>query len=490
MKRPVSSLAFVLMLGTTLPILSGCSDRSRGADRDDDNTELRFSDLDRPPYRDEVPTNIQLSSTSAGPPGALEPVPSGLGEGQPPQEDEVGDEELADDDDSAEDEEPAADDDAQADDDDMESGDDDDSTPLPDDDDSADDDDGADDDDSSADDDDSAATEPVFDPWTLWTGGPQLRGANFYQQDEGRDDGASNTGFGPLAQQSDFDALRAAGANLVVLSVPGTWRVQQVQPWPEMQAHLGWLIDAAEAADLFVVIAFRTGPGRGEGDITNDGLPDHSVYYDATQRAGWVDMWVETALEYADRPHVLGYDLMVEPHDHTPDSWASLAQELVDGIRTVDTETPILVSPGDWGGAEALGNFFPLADPSERLVYTVHQYEPYYFTHGTQTLSSAQLDDELADLYGIVEGWASTHDVPVTVNEMGLVVDNMKSNSLHFLEEQNAYLEQLSSGHAVWHWEVATDGYYAADIQSDAGVLALWQDNWDQNSAWPSTEGL
>ncbi|HHH10573.1 MAG TPA: hypothetical protein ENK23_00645, partial [Sorangium sp.] len=119
-----------------------------------------------------------------------------------------------------------------------------------------------------------------------------------YQQDEGRDDGASAAGFGPPLVQADLVALRQAGANMVVFSVPGTYHVLTTEPWPAMQAHLTKLVDWAQQADLYTVIAFRTGPGRGEGDITDDGLKDRSVYTNAAQQQAWVQMWRSTAMQF------------------------------------------------------------------------------------------------------------------------------------------------------------------------------------------------
>lgn len=66
---------------------------------------------------------------------------------------------------------------------------------------------------------------------------------------------------------ADLMALREAGANLVAFSVPGPYHVLEATPWPAAANHLEQLIEAATAADLYVLISLRTGPGRGEGDL-------------------------------------------------------------------------------------------------------------------------------------------------------------------------------------------------------------------------------
>ena len=327
----------------------------------------------------------------------------------------------------------------------------------------------------------------TWDKHALWLSGPSLRGANVYQQDEGRDDGASQAGFGPALALSDLVALRQAGANLVIFSVPGTFHVRTTTQWPAMQAHLTTLVNWAEQADLFAVIAFRTGPGRGEGDITGDGLNDRSLYTNTTEQQAWVQMWRETATTFARRGHIVGYDIQVEPHGHTPAQWSTLAQSIVDGIREVDIHTPILVSPGNWGGYDALEGFAPLLDPYHRLVYSVHQYEPYEFTHEDAQLGMTAIDSVLSTIYSAITEWASTHDSPVAITEFGYDIGKRKATSLHYLSQQLSELESRQLSHTIWLWEVVAADYHDFDVRFYSEVLQTMTAVWQQNTYYPST---
>ena len=324
-----------------------------------------------------------------------------------------------------------------------------------------------------------------FDKYALWIDGPRLRGANIYQQDEGRDDGESKAGFGPAVLENDLVGLRQAGANLVILSVPGTYHVRSPVPWPAMQAHLRKIVDWAERADLFVVIAYRTGPGRGEGDITEDGLSDRTVYSNDVQRRAWVEMWRQTAEEYAAKRHVVGYDIQVEPHDHTPAQWSTLAQNIIDGIRELDTKTPILVSPGDWGGYDALEAFVPLADSQNRLIYSVHQYEPYEFTHQDMQLSAAAIDETLEEIYSTIGQWTNAHDTTVAITEFGYDIGRSKATSLHYLSSQLDEIESRELSHSIWLWEVAAADYHDFDIRFYPDVLQEVTARWAENADYP-----
>jgi endoglucanase len=75
---------------------------------------------------------------------------------------------------------------------------------------------------------------------------------------------------------------------------------------------------------------------------------------------------------------------MCEPH---PDqeakqpfgNWNALAKKITAAIREVDRDTPILVNSIGWAYPREFNALEPTGDP--RTVYTVHFYDPHYYTH-------------------------------------------------------------------------------------------------------------
>ena len=169
----------------------------------------------------------------------------------------------------------------------------------------------------------------VADKWSLWANGTQLRGANIWQRIVVPElDGPEFLGdgyIGPPYTQADFDGLAALGANYVNLSHPGLFTERPPYVLDEqVQANLDRLIEMAAQADLFVVITFRTGPGRsdftfyrdGAGDWFDEDLLIENVWTDQDAQDAWVEMWRYTAERYRDNPVVVGYDLMCEPNSN------------------------------------------------------------------------------------------------------------------------------------------------------------------------------
>ena len=103
------------------------------------------------------------------------------------------------------------------------------------------------------------------DKWDLWRGPTCLRGANIWQKRVKPDDAMGPGPVGPPYSQQDLDRLAAWGANYVNVSYPGVFSEKPEYRFDDgVFQNLVGLIDKAQRAGLFVVVAFRTGPGRNE----------------------------------------------------------------------------------------------------------------------------------------------------------------------------------------------------------------------------------
>ena len=251
---------------------------------------------------------------------------------------------------------------------------------------------------------------------------------------------------------------------------------------PLLWANLDSMVRKAEDAGLRVVVSFRTGPGRNEsvfGGEEDDVLRE--LWHSEDARDAWVAMWRETADFLKDRPAVVGYDLMVEPllreenpdSSAKPDDWYLLAERMVSAIRDVDGTTPILVSVAPGGNPRAVGNLDPARfRPAEnRVVFTVHQYIPYDYTHqrtihsefdcrtgrptGTHVDSprayGPQVKEEMESVYDGIRLWKERHKVAVAVNELG--VTRWVDGAAVFLREQLTLVERLPANWALWVWD-------------------------------------
>jgi aryl-phospho-beta-D-glucosidase BglC (GH1 family) len=252
------------------------------------------------------------------------------------------------------------------------------------------------------------------DALTLWREG-SLRGANVM-----------------LAQCTidDLKVLRSWGANLAEIPVSNVYAPTPPYAFqPENLAKLDQAVKAAEQARLYVALTCREGPGRPDFETS------HEIWREAAAQEAYAKMWREIASHFRGRASVVGYDLMCEPH---PDGdakqplgdWNALAKKITTAIREVDLQTPILVNSIGWAYPQPFDVLQPTGDP--RTVYTVHFYDPHYYTHqkpgdhvsypgfhlpGKPEVSwdKATLEAQLAP----VRAFQQKHHVPIFVGEFG-----------------------------------------------------------------------
>lgn len=94
------------------------------------------------------------------------------------------------------------------------------------------------------------------------------------------------------------------------------------------------------------------------------------------------DFWTRMAEAFKTKSNIWAYDLMNEPHDMLASpTWFDIAQEAINGIRSTDQNTDIVVSGDGWSspgvfgtpgsGSDVLKN---LIDPSNKLIFQAHVY--------------------------------------------------------------------------------------------------------------------
>jgi cysteinyl-tRNA synthetase len=370
------------------------------------------------------------------------------------------------------------------------------------------------------------AAEPVTDKWELWNNGTRLRGAVLHPCRLFTVDSCIE----PVSQQ-DIQDLRDLNANLINASYPGIFTVEP--PYQVNEAaltDLDKLIEWAEEVGLYVVIHYRTGPGRSEGDIVGEGIQIDDVWRDSAARGGWSDMWRFTAERYRDSPVVVGYNLMVEPHPNTlidPDGeleppevqakmqgtnmdWNSLAAEITGVIRQVDSDTPIIINSLNWASAEWFPALQVTGDP--RTIYSHHAYDPDVYTNqdeGEDDIHYPDVVEEsgesiefdrswLVSNYLPVREFGSGNQVPGYVGEFGAL--RWVPGGPAFLEDQIDIFEENGWNHAVYVWrgdEPEFDGFSLEfgpdpenhELDPDNPFLTLLRESWSQNRYFPEGSG-
>ena len=124
---------------------------------------------------------------------------------------------------------------------------------------------------------------------------------------------------------------------------------------------------------------------------------------------------------------------MNEPHDLLEDTpWFTIAQNMIDGIRTNDTKTRIVVGGDSWSSAERWmtysDNLKNLSDTSNNLVFEAH----VYFDDDASGIYNADYDTEGAypnigiDRVTPFVNWLQTNNLEGFVGEYGVPANDTR----------------------------------------------------------------
>lgn len=211
--------------------------------------------------------------------------------------------------------------------------------------------------------------------------------------------------------QAYFDALKGYGASWVRLSYDKWQPAERDFLLGNADDYQGLadtdlkqlieVLDRAHAAGLKVVITPLSLPGMRWAQ-NNQNRFDDRLWQDKRYWTQSARFWRDVAQALKDHPAVAAYNLINEP---APEKHGGLVEhadldrmkqwyaheqggardlpafyrQLVTAIREVDGKTPIMVDAGWYAAADAFG-YWPKALEDERVLYSVHMYEPYAAT--------------------------------------------------------------------------------------------------------------
>ena len=143
----------------------------------------------------------------------------------------------------------------------------------------------------------------------------------------------------------------------------------------------------------------------------------------------FLNMWSQIAVRYRDKPANLVFELYNEPHGDQNTRWNELAARALQVVRQSNPKRVVMIGPTQWNIAQALHQLTLPNDPE--LIVTVHNYEPFQFTHqgaewlsgsaawqGSTCCSPTQQEQMRAPL-DIAAQWSRQHRYPIYLGEFG-----------------------------------------------------------------------
>ncbi len=193
---------------------------------------------------------------------------------------------------------------------------------------------------------------------------------------------------------------------------------------PAFAARVDAMVDRALARGLYVVLNMHH-YRQLEGGKLDKGEPSLN---DDVVVPRFLSMWRQIAQRYAGKSDKLLFEVYNEPSGKLNSTWNSLFASALKEIRSSNPTRVVVVGPVKWNSAEALDGLELPPDP--HLLVTIHNYEPFAFTHqgadwvnprlptGVECCDDAQ-QSRLLRGFEAADRWKQDHPYSIYLGEFG-----------------------------------------------------------------------
>lgn len=271
----------------------------------------------------------------------------------------------------------------------------------------------------------------------------------------------------------DFERVRDLGMNLVRFYINYQTFESDAKPYTYLDDGWKWLDDNiawAKANGVYLILNMHVP----QGGFQSNGKGWALWEQEALQKR-LIALWTAIAKRYQNEPVILGYDLVNEPGvPKNKQEWQTLAQQLVNAIRKVDKQHPIIVERVNsinrrWDNDKDM-NFVKVE--GENIIYTFHSYDPHFYTHQHfiwdeymknregGVWPDAQAEHTRAFLELTIDNflaWGKKNNVPLYFGEWGLNKANFEKGrgGLNYIRDMLAVIEarKITNTFHVYHEE-------------------------------------
>ncbi|TVR51289.1 MAG: glycoside hydrolase family 5 protein [Puniceicoccaceae bacterium] len=184
------------------------------------------------------------------------------------------------------------------------------------------------------------------------------------------------------------------------------------------------------------------------------------------QKERFLAQWDQIATFFKDYPERLLFEIFNEPHGNfTAELWNEFFPAALKVIRRTNPERGVLIGTANWGGLGGLPHLvWPEGD--DRLILTVHYYNPFRFTHQGATWSGPQTMEWIGttwdntrqereavrrELAPLVE-FSKKHNVPVHIGEFGAYSTADMDSRARWTTYVTRVFEELGFSWAYWEF--------------------------------------
>jgi endoglucanase len=283
---------------------------------------------------------------------------------------------------------------------------------------------------------------------------------------------APNEGdWGHIIQKEWFEKIREAGFDHVRRPVSWSTHAAEEAPYaidPVFQARVDEILGWALEQGLAVVLDIHH---------FNEYIADPDG-----QRARLCGIWANLAEHYKDMPDSVLFELLNEPNGKADFCANQDTAALIELIRKTNPVRWLIVDANHWANLTSIVNMKLPED--QRLIASVHMYEPFQFTHqgaswvegsdawlGTKWEGTDKEKQDITDLLNIVSSMQKKLGVPVYLGEFGAYSRADYGSRVRWTSFIARQCEKRGFGWAYWEFCSGFGVYDETVKQYDSGLL-------------------
>jgi len=165
---------------------------------------------------------------------------------------------------------------------------------------------------------------------------------------------------------ADFELLKTLGFKSIRLPVAFSYFEAKNIPLESVFNRIDKVVKLCHLYQIKLIIDYHYGE-----------LNDNNYL---TETPHIINSWLAVAKRYINQsPNDLFFELYNEPPPMNPQIWKDAAYNIVTALRKVDKKRTLIVGASNFNSIYELSRTERMAD--ENIIYTVHFYEPFLFTH-------------------------------------------------------------------------------------------------------------
>ena len=229
--------------------------------------------------------------------------------------------------------------------------------------------------------------------------------------------------WGLYLAESDFQVVKDAGFSAIRLPISWSAHADLETPYSIDESffkRIDWAVEQATSRDLALIL-----------DMHNF---EALMLNPESQKERFLALWRQIAEHYKNAPPQVFFELLNEPNGAMNDQWNDYLAAALAVVRESNPTRTVIVGPTHWNAIDDLASLeLPSGSNQDpNLIVTIHNYEPFHFTHqganwvaggsdwlGTTWDGTPEETAAVQERLDRAAAWGETHHRPLFMGEFG-----------------------------------------------------------------------